>query len=68
MRVETIDAVNVDLYADTGASPTSFYDGTFISRQWTTSLDLSKEFDVGIPLTVAGVRGVPGRDVPDRAG
>lgn len=54
MRVETIDAVNVDLYADTGASPTSFYDGTFISRQWTTSLDLSKEFDVGIPLTVAG--------------
>jgi iron complex outermembrane recepter protein len=38
-----------------GYSPTSFYDGSFKSTQWTTNLDLDHEFDVGLagPLNIA---------------
>ena len=38
-----------------GYSPTSFYDGSFKSTQWTSNLDLDREFDVGLagPLNVA---------------
>jgi iron complex outermembrane receptor protein len=38
-----------------GYSPSSFYDGSFKSMEWTTNLDLDHEFDVGLagPLNVA---------------
>ena len=55
MDVYTIDSANVTLYADTGSTPTNFYDGKFISTQSTTTLDIAREFDVGLagPLTLA---------------
>jgi iron complex outermembrane recepter protein len=55
MKVYTIDSANATLYADTGATPTNFYDGKFISTQSTTTLDITKDLDLGLagPLTVA---------------
>ena len=59
--IYTKDSFNRSLYIDTstattpGFSPTDFYAGSFISSQWTTQLDLTREFDVGMatPLTLA---------------
>jgi iron complex outermembrane recepter protein len=53
--IYTIDSANNSLYAATGASPVNFHDGTFITTQWTTTLDLNRDFDVGMagPLNVA---------------
>jgi iron complex outermembrane receptor protein len=55
MDVYTIDSANATLYADTGSTPTNFYDGKFITTQSTTTLDITKDFDLGMPgpLTVA---------------
>jgi iron complex outermembrane receptor protein len=55
MDVYTIDSANATLYADTGSTPSNFYDGKFISTQSTTTLDIVKDFDLGLagPLTVA---------------
>jgi iron complex outermembrane receptor protein len=55
LKVYTIDSANATLYAATGSTPRDFYDGKFISTQSTTTLDISKDFDLGLagPLTVA---------------
>ena len=55
MDIYTIDSANATLYAATGATPTDFYDGKFISTQSTTTLDFTRDFDLGLagPLTVA---------------
>jgi iron complex outermembrane recepter protein len=55
MDVYTIDSANATLYADTGSTPSNFYDGKFISTQSTSTLDIVKDFDLGLagPLTVA---------------
>jgi iron complex outermembrane recepter protein len=55
MDIYTIDSANATLYADTGSTPTNFYDGKFISTQSTTTLDIARDFDLGLagPLTVA---------------
>ena len=34
--------------ANTGQTPVDFYDGTYTSTQWTTNLDLTREFEVGM--------------------
>lgn len=55
------DSFNRSLYIDTstattpGFSPTDFYNGAFIFSQWTSQIDVSKEYDVGMaaPLNVA---------------
>lgn len=55
------DSFNRSLYIDTstpttpGSSPTDFYAGAFIFSQWTSQIDVSKEYDVGMaaPLNVA---------------
>jgi iron complex outermembrane receptor protein len=55
------DSLNRSLYIDTstattpGTSPTDFYAGAFIFSQWTSQIDVSKEYDVGMatPLNVA---------------
>jgi len=51
----TVDSTNADLYAATGASPTDFYDGKFIATQSTSSLDIDRDFEIGLagPLNVA---------------
>ncbi len=59
--VNVLDSFNASLYVDTstattnGFSPTDFHAGDFIASQWTTTADLSKDYDVGMagPLTVA---------------
>jgi iron complex outermembrane receptor protein len=55
LKVYTIDSANASLYADTGSTPSDFYDGKFISTQSTTTLDISREFNIGLagPLNVA---------------
>jgi iron complex outermembrane recepter protein len=51
----TRDSANASLFANTGQTPTDFYDGNYTSSQWTTNLDITKDFDVGLaaPLTFA---------------
>ncbi len=61
VSVNVKDSLNRSLYIDTsttttpGFSPTDFHAGDFIFTQWTTQLDLSKDYDVGMagPMTVA---------------
>jgi iron complex outermembrane receptor protein len=53
--ISTIHSANVGLYAATGFTPTNFYDGRWITTQWTSNLDINREFAVGLatPLDVA---------------
>jgi iron complex outermembrane receptor protein len=59
--VNVLNALNRSLYIDTstattnGFSPTNFHVGDFTSTQWTTNLDLTHDFNVGLatPLTTA---------------
>jgi iron complex outermembrane receptor protein len=48
-------SANVDLYNDTGATPTAFHAGDFIASQWTTNFDATHRFDWGLsePVTLA---------------
>jgi iron complex outermembrane receptor protein len=54
-RVEVTNSANVDLFNDTGSTPTDFHAGDFKATQWTTSLDIRREFDWGMaaPTTLA---------------
>jgi iron complex outermembrane receptor protein len=62
-KIYTIDSANRSLWIDTwnatggtGAfTPSDFYDGSFKLSQFTTTLDIRKEFEAGMaePLTVA---------------
>jgi iron complex outermembrane receptor protein len=58
----TLDSVNGALYsAEQLQSPTviipqrNFYDGTLVSSEWSTDLDVTREFDAGLakPITLA---------------
>lgn len=51
----TRDSGNASLYAATGTTPEEFYDGNYTSTQWTTNIDVTREFDVGLagPLNLA---------------
>ena len=53
--VSNLNSANTSLIADTGTSPTDFHNGDFLASQWSTTLDVSREFDVGLagPLTLA---------------
>ena len=53
--VYTTHSVNASLYVATGQSPTDFYDGGFQFNQFVGTVDVSKEFDIGLyePLTFA---------------
>ena len=54
-RISTINSANASLYRDTGATPTQFYDGTFKAKEWTSNLDINRDFALGLasPLNVA---------------
>jgi iron complex outermembrane receptor protein len=54
-KIYTLGSANASLFADTGFTPTDFFDGGFTSWQWTSNLDISHDFDVGLatPLNVA---------------
>lgn len=55
MDVYTTDSMNFTIWNETGASPADFYDGSYFANQWTTSLEASREFDIGMtgPMTFA---------------
>ncbi len=54
-RMGSIDTVNNSLVAATGTSKTDFLAGKFIASQWTSNLDIRREFDAGLasPVSVA---------------
>ncbi len=54
-EIYTIDSANASLYADTGFTPTSFYDGFFKSTEFTVNADFTREFEAGMaaPLNLA---------------
>lgn len=54
-KVYTTKSANASLFSATGFTPTDFYDGKFEFRQFTSTLDVRKEFDIGFsdPLTFA---------------
>lgn len=54
-KVYTRNSANISLWRATGFTPREFYDGGFEFTQLTSTLDIRKEFDVGLagPLTVA---------------
>jgi iron complex outermembrane receptor protein len=47
INLATIHSGNQGLYAATGASPADFYDGRLKATQWTSNLDLNRDFEVG---------------------
>ena len=52
----TLDSANAGLFALTGTpTPSNYYDGFLQAAQWTTTLDVNRDFDVGLssPLNVA---------------
>jgi iron complex outermembrane receptor protein len=53
--ISTINSANLSLLDATGSTPTQFYDGAFETSEWTSNLDLSRDFAVGLasPLNVA---------------
>ena len=54
-EINTIKSGNVSLFNDTGSTPTNFHAGDFVATQWTTNLDVGREYDIGMagPLNVA---------------
>lgn len=55
MNVSTLDTMNFTLYANTGNSPSNFFDGTFTASQETTDIDVTRNVNVGFatPATLA---------------
>ncbi|HEX4181854.1 MAG TPA: TonB-dependent receptor [Caulobacteraceae bacterium] len=53
--ISTINSANLSLFVDTHFTPTNFRDGVFDATQWTTNLDIDREFNLGLasPLNVA---------------
>jgi iron complex outermembrane recepter protein len=45
--IGSYDTANASLFVDTHATPTNFNAGGFVSGEWTTNLDVSKEIDTG---------------------
>jgi iron complex outermembrane receptor protein len=60
-EIYVLDSANSSLYADSstttapGYSPRIFHDGDFVSSQWTNTIDVTHDFEVGLakPLTFA---------------
>ncbi|MFC3102191.1 TonB-dependent receptor plug domain-containing protein [Altererythrobacter lauratis] len=54
-QVYTTNSANASLFVATGFSPTEFYDGGFQFNQFVGTVDIDKEFDIGLaePMTVA---------------
>jgi iron complex outermembrane recepter protein len=46
--IRTLNSANAAIYAATGHTTTNFYDGAFVSSQWTLNADINRSFDVGL--------------------
>ena len=55
VRINTIASANISLFRDTGSTPTEFHSGNFVATQWASTLDLSRNVDIGLssPLNIA---------------
>ncbi len=53
--ITVANSANVQLYQDTGSTPTDFHAGDFIGSQWTNNLDINGPVAIGLaePLNVA---------------
>lgn len=53
--IYTVDSANASLFANTGFTPSEFYNGFFKATEFTANLDVAKEYEIGAttPLTVA---------------
>jgi iron complex outermembrane recepter protein len=53
--IYTLDSANASLYADTGFTPTTFFDGSFKSQEFTANADFSTEIAAGLakPINLA---------------
>ncbi len=54
-EIYTIDSANASLYADTGFTPTTFYNGFFKSSEFTANADFTHEIEAGMaaPINLA---------------
>jgi iron complex outermembrane receptor protein len=53
-RVYTLNSANRNLFIDTGATPTKFFDGKFENFEWTSNLDVTHSFGDLALLAVGG--------------
>lgn len=44
IKAYTLNSANADLFAETGSRQQDFYDGAFSSSEWTSNLDISRDF------------------------
>jgi iron complex outermembrane receptor protein len=56
VNLYTLDSIGNSYPINGEPTPSNFYDGVLETTQWTTSIDLNRDFDVGMagPLNVAG--------------
>jgi iron complex outermembrane receptor protein len=54
-EISTLNSANASLFIDTHTTPRNFFDGAFVSSEWTGNLDITRPFEVGLasPLNVA---------------
>ena len=65
VKIGMRDSANTDLYAATGATPTSFHLASYKNTQWGVNLDVARPFEVGLPAPLVGGAGhrIPARDL-----
>jgi len=51
-KLYTLDSANRTLFINTGSTPSNFYDGFLKSTEWTSNLDVAREFDIGLAQPV----------------
>jgi iron complex outermembrane receptor protein len=49
VQINTIKSGNVSLFNETGFTPTRFRAGNFKAMQWSSTLDVSREIELGMP-------------------
>jgi iron complex outermembrane receptor protein len=49
-RVEVTDSANIDLFNDTGSTPTDFYNGSFKASQWLANLDVRRRVSTALGI------------------
>ena len=54
-KVYTINTANRSLFIDTHFTPTNLYDGEFLAGEWTSNLDINRDWDFGLasPTNIA---------------
>ena len=62
MDIYNTNSMNFTLWNTTGQSPENFYVGKFEASQWTIGIDLSREFELGLPTPVTFATGVEYRE------